>query len=198
MLQIFAVSFLLPNAAFQQAFPPGGSERVQLVIKALQPPAANVEWIRLQEKAAEDPRLKVIKADLKRQELLALMGCCDVFLSLHRSEGFGRGIAEAGILSLEVVASAYGGNVDFCQGRPFYLVSCTPTLIKANTYPHAEGHIWGNADLEEATTCLKLATAATNNPPGPSMASPALSRLTKESCGKRYVDGLNRLLRAKL
>jgi glycosyltransferase involved in cell wall biosynthesis len=185
-------------AAFQRAFPPGGPERVQLVIKALQPPAANAEWMRLQEKAAEDPRLKVIKADLKRQELLALMGCCDVFLSLHRSEGFGRGIAEAGILGLQVVASAYGGNVDFCQGRPFYLVSCTPASIKANTYPPAGGHTWGNADLAEATTCLKRATAAANNPPRPSMANPALCRLTKESCGKRYVDGLNRLLQGQI
>jgi glycosyltransferase involved in cell wall biosynthesis len=141
--------------AFQRAFPSDGSEQVQLVIKALRPPTPNAEWMRLQEKAAEDPRLRVIEADLEREELLELMGCCDVFLSLHRSEGFGRGIAEAGILGLQVVASAFGGNVDFCLGEGFHLVPCTPWRIPAGAYAQGEGHLWGDPDLQVAGELLR-------------------------------------------
>ena len=64
---------------------------------------------------------------LEREELLALYGCCDVFLSLHRSEGFGRGMAEALQLGLDVIATAYGGNADFCSGplaHPFAATRC--------------------------------------------------------------------------
>ncbi len=179
--------------AFQQAFPTDGSERVQLVIKALQPPATNAEWVRLQEKAAEDPRLKVIEADLRRHELLALMGCCDVFLSLHRSEGFGRGIAEAGILGLQVVASSFGGNADFCHGQSFYCVSCTPTEIPANTYPNAEGQTWGEPNLGEAAALLQYAVHAIPGRLRSSASNPALSNLSQEACGKRYLDELSRL-----
>ena len=35
---------------------------------------------------------------------------------LHRSEGFGRGMAEALQLGMDVIATAYGGNTDFSTG----------------------------------------------------------------------------------
>ncbi|PSJ05119.1 glycosyltransferase [Cyanobium sp. To12R1] len=53
---------------------------------------------------------------LPPDKLLALYGCCNVFLSLHRSEGFGRGMAEALQLGVDVITMAYGGNTDFCTG----------------------------------------------------------------------------------
>ena len=41
-------------------------------------------------RAQEDPRIYVLEAHLERDELLAMFGCYGEFLSLHRSEGFGR------------------------------------------------------------------------------------------------------------
>jgi len=172
--------------SFQRAFPPGGPERVQLVIKALRPQTPNPEWERLQEHAAQDPRLKVIQGDLVRGELLELMGCCDVFLSLHRSEGFGRGIAEARILGLQVVASAYGGNVDFCQGEGFHLVPCRPWPIPPGAYPQAEGHLWGDPDIEIAAQQLCKAVAVPQ-----SGTDGKLSHLSRQSTGRRYATCLS-------
>jgi hypothetical protein len=43
-----------------------------------------------------------------RDELLALYDCCDVFLSLHRSEALQLGV--------DVIATDFGGNTDFCTG----------------------------------------------------------------------------------
>ena len=171
--------------AFQEAFPLAGPERVHLVIKALRPQTENPEWTRLQQQAASDPRLSVIEADLCRADLLALIGCCDVFLSLHRSEGFGRGIAEAALLGLQVVASDFGGNLDFCQGDGFHLVPCQPWPIPAGAYPHAEGHLWGDPDVSIAAQRLREAAAH-----GPSTTLGRLPQLSREATGSRYLAAL--------
>ena len=178
--------------AFQQAFPQDSHIKVQLVIKALRPGSANQAWEELQQQAAQDPRLKVIEAELERGDLLALMGACDVFLSLHRSEGFGRGIAEAGILGLEVVTSAWGGNRDFCQGEPFHLVPCEPVLIEAGAYLRGEGHWWGEPDLTEASHQLLQAVLSEVAPAKP---NPCLEALTISATGQRYRQGLELLTR---
>ncbi len=70
------------------------SEKVALLIKTFPPQGFSAEWEWLQARAAEDSRIVLIAESLPREELPALYGCCDVFLSLHRSEGFGRGMAE--------------------------------------------------------------------------------------------------------
>ena len=41
----------------------------------------------------------------------------DVYVSLHRSEGFGLGMAEAMRLAKPVIATAYSANVDFCTSQ---------------------------------------------------------------------------------
>ena len=82
-------------------------------------PRAEFHW-QLQLRAAEDSRM------------LALYGCCDVFLSLHRSEGFGRCMAEALQLGVGVIATAYGGNTDFCTGplsTPAPMATCGGSRI---------------------------------------------------------------------
>jgi glycosyltransferase involved in cell wall biosynthesis len=184
---------------FQRAFPEEKSNKVQLVIKALRPIGSNPEWEKLQKKASEDPRLRLIDQDLDRQDLLELMGCCDVFLSMHRSEGFGRGIAEAGILGLDVVTSSFGGNADFCLGSSFYLVNCSHSAIAANAYPQAEGHIWGEPSREQAIQQLRLATSSKHFRPEADTTlkgehpNPILHCLTKEACGERYAQELRKL-----
>jgi len=180
--------------AFQRAFPQGCQQNVQLVIKALKPASANPEWEKLQEQAAQDPRLQVIEADLSRHELLALIGGCDVFLSLHRSEGFGRGIAEAGLLGLQVVTSAWGGNVDFCQGEQFHLVPCTPRPIPPGAYAHGEGHCWGEPDLSVALEQLRQ--CAQQRPTGPASKDAALRQLSISATGQRYRQALHSQLQA--
>ena len=178
--------------AFKQAFPQDSHTNVQLVIKALRPGSSNQALEELQQQAAQDPRLKVIEADLERGDILSLMGACDVFLSLHRSEGFGRGIAEAGILGLQVVTSAWGGNVYFCQGERFHLVPCEPVQIEAGAYVKAEGHWWGEPDLTEASHQLLKAVLSALSPTKP---NPFLEALTISSTGQRYRQGIELLIR---
>ena len=180
--------------AFQRAFPRDGNEKVQLVIKALRPASANQAWEELQKYAAMDSRLKVIEADLARGDLLSLMGACDVFLSLHRSEGFGLGIAEAGILGLQVVTSAWGGNIDFCKGEQFHLVPCVPVQIAPGEYVHGEGHWWGEPQLNTAAQQLLQAIRRPTRGASP---EPALNNLSITDTGQRYLEALNIYVHAR-
>ena len=52
----------------------------------------------------------LIDESLTRSEMDALTGLCDVYVSLHRAEGFGIGMAEAMLLGLPVVATGYSGS----------------------------------------------------------------------------------------
>ena len=55
----------------------------------------------------------LIDGELSRQEMDSLIGLCDIYVSLHRAEGFGMGMAEAMALGRPVIATAYSGNTDF-------------------------------------------------------------------------------------
>lgn len=117
-------------------------EHVGLVIKTHKPKRHNLEWDRLKKLAELDDRVYIIEQTLARPDLLALYRCCDTFLSLHRAEGFGRGIAEAIMLGLEVVTTNYSGNIDFCQLPQCTLVDYELVPVQAGEYIEHEGMMW--------------------------------------------------------
>ena len=126
------------------------SDKVSLLIKTFPPRRFSPEWTWLQKRAAEDSRITLIAESLPRDELLMLYGCCDAFLSLHRSEGYGLGIAEALQLGVDVISTDYGGNTDFCTGPLSHPVRWRKTPIPRGSYPNADGHFWAEPDLEHA------------------------------------------------
>ena len=152
-LEAFQLAFPLPHlpATFgRECNDHPLSEQVALLIKTFPPQAFSAEWHWLQARAAEDSRIVLVVESLPREELLALYGCCDVFLSLHRSEGFGRGIAEALQLGVDVIATDFGGNTDFCSGPLAHPVRWRSAPIPRGAYPYADGHSWAEPDLEHA------------------------------------------------
>lgn len=134
------------------------SEKVSLLIKTFPCRNFSAEWEWLQARASEDSRITLVAESLPRDELLALYGCCDVFLSLHRSEGFGRGIAEALQLGVDVIATDFGGNTDFCTGPLAHPVRWRKAPIPKGSYPYADGHSWAEPDLDHAAKlCQQVA-----------------------------------------
>lgn len=67
-------------------------------------------------------RVTLIDARLSHQEILDLIAASDVYLSLHRGEGFGIGMLEAMSVGTPVVCTNYGGNTDFCKPETAFLV----------------------------------------------------------------------------
>lgn len=97
-------------------------------------------------------RALIIDRPMSDNEVKNLIRCCDCFVSLHRAEGFGRGLAEAMYLSKPVVATAYSGNMDFMDHDSAMLVDYELVPVRTNEYPHPEGQSWAQADLEQAAT----------------------------------------------
>jgi glycosyltransferase involved in cell wall biosynthesis len=140
--------------AFRHAFPDPKVE-VGLVLKAMNCDKSSEAWMKLQEVIAADPRIVVIDQTMDRGELLGLVGVCDCYVSLHRSEGFARGAAEAMYLGKPVIVTNYSGPTDFVRPDNACLVSFRLVPVNAGEYPFHEGQTWADPDLDEAAWYMK-------------------------------------------
>lgn len=147
--------------AFLRAFPKTEWSRLKvgMVIKTHALRTEHREYKKLKMLAAQDNRIHIIEGTLPRPELMAFYAACDVFVSLHRAEGFGRALAEALQLGLHLIATDYSGNTDFCR-RPEFKnqVSLIPyRLIKVRKgqYPYAEGQVWANPSIAAAAKAMR-------------------------------------------
>ncbi|MEB3320081.1 MAG: glycosyltransferase [Cyanobium sp.] len=184
--------------AFQSAFPPDGADplasRVALMIKTFPPRRFKADFQWLQARVAEDPRIHLVVGHLTRHELLRLYGCCDVFVSLHRSEGFGRGLAEALQLGLHVIATDFGGNTDFCTGPLAHPVRYRRVPIPRGAYPCADGHHWAEPDQHDAVRLIReVAQQLLETGHAGEAAEGYRERFSCELVGARYRDRLLQL-----
>lgn len=67
---------------------------------------------------------------LPTEDIYAITAACDVYLSLHRGEGFGLGIAEAMSLGKPAVVTDYGGSTEFCTHETAFLVPYAEIALK--------------------------------------------------------------------
>lgn len=92
----------------------------------------------------------ILDQEMSDNEIKNLVRCCDCFVSLHRSEGYGRGIAEAMYLGKPVIATAYSGNMDFMAEDKVLGVGFELVAVKENEYPHWQDQVWANPDKDQA------------------------------------------------
>jgi glycosyltransferase involved in cell wall biosynthesis len=85
----------------------------------------------------------------------ALIASCDCYLSLHRSEGHGLPLAEAMSLGKPVVATAYGGNIEFMNEANSYLVACARTRVGDHVEHYPAAATWAEPDVEHAARLLR-------------------------------------------
>jgi glycosyltransferase involved in cell wall biosynthesis len=147
--------------AFLKAFPNSefDCERVGLVIK-IHPPQRSIRaWSELKELAKNDNRVHIFEQTMPRSELLAMYQACDAYVSLHRAEGFGRGIAEALQLGLRVITTDYSGNVDFCRLSEFTdrvkLIPYKLIKVRPGQYPHGNGQEWASPKIDAAAKAMR-------------------------------------------
>jgi glycosyltransferase involved in cell wall biosynthesis len=138
--------------AFQMAFP--RREDVQLTIKTRGgADAGRRAW--LLEQASRDSRIAVIDRTLPSAAVARMMREHDVFLSLHRSEGFGLGCAEALAVGNVVVATDYGGTRDFVDGETGFPVSWKRVDVGQGDYVATPGGSWADPSIEHAAEILR-------------------------------------------
>lgn len=143
--------------AFRDAFPK--KDEAGLVLKVSRPAkldgAATAAWKHIESVAARDPRIRIIDRMIERGELLALMQNCDAYISLHRAEGFGLGMAEAMALGLPVIATGYSGNMDFTLPEHACVVDYSLVPVGIKDYPHAQGQVWAEPDVAHAARHMR-------------------------------------------
>lgn len=188
---------LMALRAFQRAFPVGHrlADQVALIIKTHCPRGDNPDWNRLKKEASADPRLHILETTLPRSELLELYAACDGFISLHRAEGFGRGLAEALMLGLDVIATDHGGNTDFCHGPLAHPVRCQLVRVNNGEYPYHRGQHWAQPSMAHAAELLLQVAERRlrDGLPDPSIAAQYRQHFDPSVCGARYRQQLEAL-----
>lgn len=137
--------------AFQKAFSSVKQfADVGLVIKAMNVRKDDSTWQAIEAIAFRDSRIYIIDDRLERGEVVNFMASCDCYISLHRSEGFGRVIAEAMLLGQPVVVTNFSGNVDYCNSETAFLVDGDLVSLRKGDYLMAEGQYWCDPDVDVA------------------------------------------------
>lgn len=148
--------------AFDQAF--AGDPRAGLVIKLTnnRPWAEDAQQglAKLKQHIRKNPQIHVLDQALSYPRVLALYASCDVYVSLHRSEGLGLGLMEAMLLGKPVIATAWSGNMSYMN----YANSCLVryTLVKVqSTHPNFDARfvgndaLWAEPDVSHASAWMR-------------------------------------------
>ncbi len=128
---------------------------VQLVLKAKQGERDAEDWAR--EWSASHGaagRIHIIATPLDTLGIRSLISCCDCFVSLHRAEGFGRGLGEAMALGRLALGTDWSGNTDFLNDRNGLAVHHGMTSLREGDYPHWQGQRWAEPDVDHAFQLL--------------------------------------------
>ena len=153
-----------PNGAveaFVNAFP---HERdVKLVIKARN--GYNYKfissnplgkWESILDSARSDDRIIIINDELSFSDTVGLIKCCDVYLSLHRSEGFGYTAAEAMYLAKPTIVTDYSGSQEFTSNKTNLLVDASERYIQPGEYIfYKGGQRWSEPNVLTAARHMK-------------------------------------------
>lgn len=106
---------------------------------------------------AGDPRIRLIDRSLDAVARAELFETCDIFLSLHRAEGFGLAIAEAMALGAAIIATDWSGSRDFVDetcGIPVP-AQMVPVVDASGVYGNASG-MWAEPDSAAAVAALSV------------------------------------------
>lgn len=139
---------------------------LRLVLKVKDGERDAADWAR---ELQANPLVQVIDAPLDTLGVRSLVAACDCFVSLHRAEGFGRGLGEAMALGRLALGTGWSGNLDFMTEANALLVRQTQVRVPPDAYPHWHGQTWAEPDLDHAAALL-----------GPVLRDPARGRALAE------------------
>ena len=143
---------------FEAAFPTSETHRNVWFVLKLSGPKEICEFSQqLMQRVKANPRIKLIWEDLSDREIDDLTASWDIFLSPHRSEGFGLAIAENFIHKKPVLATAWSGNMQFMHGLEELLIPFSETPIQDDTgvYKTRTGCNWAEPDVSKAAQMLR-------------------------------------------
>ncbi len=140
-------------AAFRAAFGAGGG--AQLVIKCINSEHNPDYHARVRSAVAEHPDVRLIDGYMSHTDNRSLSAVCDCYVSLHRAEGFGLGMAEAMWNGKPVIATGYSGNLDFMTAENSALVDHQLVPIGEGFDPYPPDGMWAQPSVEHAAALMR-------------------------------------------
>ena len=140
--------------AFKNAFE-GSDARVGLVMKFNNPDPREPLLQSVREEVAGSKNIFVIDRIMDRAEVTSLIKTCDCFISLHRSEGFGLGPAEAMSLGKPAIVTNWSGNTDYMTADNCLRVDYELVKLGQDYGPYKANQHWAEPDLDQAAQWMK-------------------------------------------
>ena len=141
-------------AAFKAAFPKG-TEPANLILKTSNGTRYPEQRSVLEECIGSDSRIVLLDAQFTNERMRGLLSLADCYVSLHRSEGLGLGLAESMYLGKPVIGTAYSGNLEFMNPSNSALVSYELIPVREGEYPFAHQQVWADPNIEEAANYMQ-------------------------------------------
>jgi hypothetical protein len=163
------------------------------VLKAKQGEQGAESWAREFTAAHPAAHIHVIDQPLDTIGVTSLIAACDCFVSLHRSEGFGRGLGEAMALGRLALGTNWSGNTDFLNASNGLPVNFALKKLAKDEYPHWQGQHWAEPDLDHAEA---LISHALQNPTQSRQLAHAAQSAIRQTHGNRAI-ALNILARLR-
>jgi glycosyltransferase involved in cell wall biosynthesis len=142
-------------AAFRQAF--GSTRRdVGLVIKSINGPRQPEKLRAMRELIGGDDRIVIVDGFFSRDQVSGLQSVADAYVSLHRAEGLGLGLAESMYQGKPVIGTRYSGNLEFMDDDNSCLVDCTLVPVRKGEYLYYDERFrWADPDVEHAAHWMR-------------------------------------------
>lgn len=120
--------------AFERAFGRSEAADAPLLVLKCQHSADYPDLMQALHQRMTDVNGLLLDASYPRPQFNDLLACSDVYVSLHRAEGFGLGMAEAMCLGKPVIATGYSGNMDYMTPETSYLVDYTLRYVQPDDH----------------------------------------------------------------
>ena len=108
----------------------------------------------LEELSLKHKNIKIIQGYVEDKEIKALYQEADVYVSLHRAEGYGLTIGDAMREGIPVITTGYSGNLEFCESMFCRLVAYDLVNIGHERLRYSSDDIWAEPCLNDATSAF--------------------------------------------
>lgn len=161
--------------AYLKAFPK--PDMATLIVKTINADRFADDFRKLQLLSNSRKDIKIIDGYFSEREIRSLIKASDVFLSLHRSEGFGFNLFDALTDGVPVIATNYSGNLDYMARKKELLVNFD--FVEVEEYGNYQiSSKWAEPDVDHAA---KLINELYNSPASHARLASSLSEELNET-----------------